>query len=793
MAGSANESDGWAGRGRRRRIDVRVPEPEAPRSGPAGWPLVPAMAAYAALFLLMTWPWVTGLVTIPWDAKAHFQPQIQFLAESIARGEWPWWNPFVFAGSPQVADPQSMIFSPPFLLLALLTRNPSLWAADMTVLAAMLAGGLGMIIYFWDRGWEMAGALIAALVFSFGAAMAWRMQHTGQVLSLAYLPWAMVTLERAMERRSLTWGLIAGIVGAAIVLGRDQVALLAVYLLAGRVVWLSATADRPKAFLRASLGPLFAAGLAALLLVALPVLMTVLLAADSNRPVIDFEGAGRGSLHPALLVTFVFPHLFAPAGHMADYWGPPSFAWPDTGLFIAQNVGLLYVGAIPLVLMLGAAAAGDLWRREIRFFAVAFLVMLLYALGWYTPAFRAMYLALPGVSLYRRPADAVFLIGALSSFLSGYAANRMFARPWAGTPPRAVLAVAATLAVATLAALVFAIRLGQLGRVGEPLLGGTISFAAAAAVLWWARDRMALTAGRAALGLAAATAADLAVNNGPSTSSALPTAFYDVLEPATRDPTIALLKARIVAGDTRRDRVELAGLGFHWPNASMTHRLENTLGYNPVRLALYSRATGAEDHVGLPDQRKFSKLMPSYRSLLADMLGLRFIATGAPVETMDRALRPGDLALVAETPDGHYVYENPRALPRVLFVTTAEAANFEAILTSGRWPENFDPRRSVLLEKVPTAAPQAAAGGSARILSYANSEILLEAESTGGGHVVLFDVWHPWWRAEVDGHAADLLRANVLFRAVRVPPGRHRIRMTFRPIDGVWQALRNRR
>ncbi len=96
--------------------------------------------------------------------------------------------------------------------------------------------------------------------------------------------------------------------------------------------------------------------------------------------------------------------------------------------------------------------------------------------------------------------------------------------------------------------------------------------------------------------------------------------------------------------DTRRDRIELAGLGFHWPNASLTHGLENTLGYNPVRLGLYSAATGAEDTVSLPDQRKFSPLFPSYRSTLANLLGLRFIATGAPIETMDRTLKPGDPA-----------------------------------------------------------------------------------------------------------------------------------------------------
>jgi hypothetical protein len=31
-------------------------------------------------------------------------------------------------GQPQIADPQSMIFSPPFLLLALFNSAPSLWA-----------------------------------------------------------------------------------------------------------------------------------------------------------------------------------------------------------------------------------------------------------------------------------------------------------------------------------------------------------------------------------------------------------------------------------------------------------------------------------------------------------------------------------------------------------------------------------------------------------------------------------------------------------------------------------------
>ena len=779
MAGSKAKS--W------REILEREATPEPRGWDSLNWPLRSVVAAYGLCFLAMTWPWVTGFVTIPWDAKAHFQPQIQFLADSLARGDWPWWNPYVFSGTPHVADPQSMLFSPPFLLLALVSRNPSLWAADMTVLATMLAGGIGLIVYFRDRGWHAAGALIAALAFSFGAAMAWRIQHTGQVLSLAYLPWALLWLERATDRRSIGYGLLGGLIGAALVLGRDQVALLCVYLLAGRVVWLWATAEERTVFFRGSLLPLLVATLTGLALIAIPILMTVALAADSNRPQIDFEGAGRGSLHPALLLTFVLPQLFGAAGHMADFWGPPSFAWRDTGLFTAQNVGQLYIGAVPLLLIAGAAATGRLWNRDVRFFAVAFAIMLLYALGWYTPAFRALYGVLPGVGFYRRPADAVFLVGGLAAILAGYAAHCLFAEPWQRYRAASGWAVAIMLVVAFGSACSLGLQLNRTALLSAPLLGGLVAFAAGIGILLWARPRIALHPMRAALGLALVTATDLAWNNGPTSSSALPPSNYDVLQPDTKNPTIALLKAKVVQNATRRDRVELAGLGFHWPNASMTHRLENTLGYNPVRLGAYSVATGAGDHAGSPEQRKFSKLMPSYGSLLSRMLGLRYIATGAPVETIDKTLAPGELTLLAKLADGHFVYENTRALPRVLFAPEGRGADFGQIVETGTWPD-FDPTRTVLLEQVRGGKSDRRPGTSA-ITSYANTEVVIETESPDGGFVVLNDIWHPWWFAEVDGAPAELLKANVLFRAVAVPSGRHTVTFRFRPLEGLGQTL----
>ena len=774
------------------RSDETMPQPgsRSPFAAPAQWPLLPVAALIGLSWLAFCWPWLSGSVTIPWDAKAHFQPQIQFLAASIARGEWPFWTPNVFGGHPQIADPQSMMFSPPMLLLALLDGAPSLWAVDTTVLLTVLVGGIGVALLARDFGWHWAAAIVAALAFQFGGAMSWRIQHFGQVMSLAYLPWALLFLRRGLLQSSAAYGAASGLVSAFIVLGRDQVGLLGLYMLGGFVAWHWLTAAHRGTAFRASIKPLAAGAITALLLVIVPLTLTILLAGQSNRPSIDFIGAGRGSLHPALTVTAVVPHIFGAAGPMDKYWGPPSFTWIGTDLFIAQNVGQLYLGIIPLLLLVIGISRGLLWQRDIRFFTIAAGVAMLYALGWYTPVFRLMYEVLPGVDLYRRPADATFLVGGIGALLAGYVAHLLFS----GSLPKptrwqALVEIGMVAAIIVLA-FSFAVNLDRVDMAIPPLLLALASIAASVLVFWVAGRLKNTKPLAAALVIIAALTADLTINNGPNGATALPPSAIDMLQPGQGNETVRLLKEKLATPESqaRRDRVELAGLGFHWPNASLTHNFDNTLGYNPVRLRLYVQATGAGDTVGLPDQRKFAPLFPSYRSPLADLLGLRYIATGVPIEKIDPALKPGDLTLIGKTPEG-YVYENPRALPRVMFANQAVSASFDKLLSDGIWPD-VDLATTVVLDPAPEQT--ARQPGTARIVRTTNTVIDIEADSPDGGWVVLSDVWHPWWYARIDGSPAPLRRANVLFRAVEVPAGRHTVRFEFRPFAGALHEIMNR-
>jgi hypothetical protein len=758
--------------------------------------LLLVVAIFTLAFVACTWPWLSGAVTIPWDAKSQFFPPVQFLASSLARGDWPWWSPNVFAGWPLISDPQSLLFSPLHVLLAVFEPAISLRAFDAVTFGYLFLGGVGIILFFRDRGWHMGGALVAAMAFALGGSANARIQHTVQVVSLAYLPLALWLLARALERSSCRTGLLAGVVIGLLAVGRDQVALLSLYVLAGFVLahWLAGAKRLER--VRASIAPLSAAGVSAALVAAVPVIMTTLLAARSNRPEIGFASAAAGSLHPVHLLQFAFADLYGAMDPNVDYWAPESTiwdaAWGWPGLYLTQNMALLYAGALTVVTIVSfGLIRGIAWAREIRFFTIAAALMLAYALGAYTPLFAVTYDVLPGVALYRRPADASFVLVALVAIIAGYLVHRWLTgtlpRP---TPWQRALELACPIALIA-GALALAHSVVGIAPALAPVATGAACAALAVVVLLAARRLDARWPMGAAALIAAFMALDLAWNNAPHVSTALPPARFAALRPDTGDETVRLLQAKLAAAAApdRRDRVELIGIDYHWPNLGLVQGFDHVFGHNPLRLRWFKEATHVSDTVALPRQRVFSPLYPSYRSAFADLLGVRFIATGVPVEQIDTALKPGDLDLIARTKDA-YVYENPRALPRVMLLTDWRIADFDELTRSG-WP-NVDPRRVVLLKKAPsgfTRGADAGASGSARLIRYANTEVAVEVEAPAGGILLLNDVWHPWWRASVDGADTEILKADVIFRAVVCPRGRHVVRFSFHPFAGAFSEV----
>ncbi|MEM1306472.1 MAG: hypothetical protein AAGG99_03015, partial [Pseudomonadota bacterium] len=295
--------------------------------------------------------------------------------------------------------------------------------------------------------------------------------------------------------------------------------------------------------------------------------------------------------------------------------------------------------------------------------------------------------------------------------------------------------------------------------------------------------------------LVAVVAADLTIGNGPNGATALPTRAINMLNPAAPTASIRTVRDALAnasqADPLRRDRFELFGLGYHWPNASLSHGLPNTLGTNPVRLDWYTRATGAGDTAANIDQRKLTPLMARYDGPFGRMLGIKFVL----MPGADDATAPPGAISSSTTSDGHRLYTLPDPLPRVMFATSARHINFDTAIATGELPP-VDVSRIVLLPKAASSSDPTMPMGDVPVANsqiaierYANTVVEVTVTTDRDGWLVLHDTWHPWWRVEVNGARAPLLRANIIFRAVKLDAGSHVVRFIFKPLEGAWDQL----
>lgn len=68
------------------------------------------------------------------------------------------------------------------------------------------------------------------------------------------------------------------------------------------------------------------------------------------------------------------------------------------------------------------------------------------------------------------------------------------------------------------------------------------------------------------------------------------------------------------------------------------------------------------------------------------------------------------------------------------------------------------------------------------LAKYTPEYIEYDAECSKPGTVIFSEIFYPYgWKAIVDGKPADLYRANYMLRAMNLEPGKHHIRLEFRP------------
>ena len=539
-------------------------------------------------------------------------------------------------------------------------------------------------------------------------------------------------------------------------------------------------------------------GATAAALVAVPLLLTLQFAALSNRPAIGLDEALQASLHPANLATMAVANVMGSLETTAVYWGPNHDTLPEVGA-TDRSFNYLFIGAAACVVLLWlGVAGGGLLRRGRRVLAGVLVLGLLYTLGRYTPVYALAFQYVPGIDLFRRPVDGAFVVVAALALLVGHLLADYVREGRPQVPVRRLAATAAGALVVVAWAVLFSARSRHGWDAALQVLKAAPIALLVIGALACARAPRARAA--AAALVAAVAAAELVWWNAASSLNAEGPAYYAVLQPQGEgeDARIAgvlrrEIKARREEGE--RPRVEVVGVSGPWQNLAMTQGIEAINGYNPLRIGSFDRLVAPGETTHIVDQRFFPSSFDGYDCALARELGLEYVVLGQPIEKVPHLARKPVADILLAGPKA-WIYRLADPEPRVKLITRVMVADADAQVRAGLFPVNPAAETAVIDDDTAPTRSQwpmltLRGGNYAQIVASRPDRVDVEVDSTEPGILVLHDLFYPGWVVEVDGRPARLLRANVLFRAVEVSEGRHRVVFAYEPFSAanLWNAL----
>ena len=342
------------------------------------------------------------------DPVRLYYPWRFYFLESLRKGVFPLWNPYVFSGIPFAANIQSAIFYP-FKVLFMPLPLPSGYTYE-TILHVFLAG---LFTYWFLRSIQMGrfGSLLASVAFMFSSIVVVWLEFAPVLDTIVWLPLILLLAERALQGNSLPYAALAGMaLGIQFLAGFAQ---FSYYILIAASSYIAFLFLHLLARRQGGKDLLISMGLVILIfglgfsLPAIQLVPTFELTGHTMRGSESYEGIAATAFPIQNLVTFLVPDFFG-SPVAGPFWGLGNF-----------NEYTAYLGIVPLLF---AFVALVLRRdRTTLFFALLLTGSLLLALG--TPFYKLLMVVVPKFKDMRAAGRFVFLSIFSIAVLAGLGAD----------------------------------------------------------------------------------------------------------------------------------------------------------------------------------------------------------------------------------------------------------------------------------------------------------------------------------------------------------------------------------
>jgi hypothetical protein len=694
------------------------------------------------------------------DFLLQFYPWKKFVYDHVwSHGSIPFWNPYLFSGTPFITNIQASLFYPLGFFYYLL---PPQQAYVYSTLLHCVLGCLFMYRFMRDMGTSLPASCFSAVVFTFNGYFMAHVYagHLSFVQNYIWIPLVFLFLRRFVDKRSMVDALAAGLVlGVQILGGFPQIAF---YTLLGSLAYVSPflvmEARRRSQAGVLELGAGF--GIAVFIgfaLAAVQVLPTLEFTGVSTRAAgVSYFFATLDSLHPKELLAFLIPEIF----------GNPTKEtyWVSTGAWhFWETCG--YVGVLPLFLLFVKEDRGEFALHRV-FFTLLILVSLFLALGKYNPLYPLIY-KLPGFSSFRIPAQIIFLCVFSAALLSGVGFDRILLGEWRFNKGLWVFVCLGCVLIFLLLLAVWFFPYNAFFFLFRNFAEGPVSHVDMPTL--YHHTLLSLT--KAFLLLVCCTVL-MALHKGKRVGNRIfiVLAFFVLaadLYPFCKgfvkahDYRFSQEKEQIIkqfSKNSAQGRVATLGHKFR-ANDGMTGRFPSILGYDPLILRRYAHYLQASQGTELNDH----------------LVNLEDIDLGHPKLLKNLNLRQVFL-------DGEITLF-PNDIPYANVVYDAIVMGEEDILPFMQGA-HFDPRTTVVLEQAGSTrlishTTAASSAPVCAVLHYESDKVLLRASTQKAGYLVLSEVDYPGWQAIVDGKEVPIRRGNFLFRVIPLDAGEHEVELQF--------------
>ncbi len=708
----------------------------------------------------------------------------QYLKDYHAEyGGIPRWNPFVLGGLPFIDAMHGDTFYPGAWIQFFM---PLTRALGHKLIWHVFLAGVFMYIFLRTLRVRRDAAFLGGLMYMLAPSFVSLVfpGHDAKMYVIAFLPLAFAFLESGMNApRVWKFAALGGVMGLLILTSHVQMAYYSYWALGLYFLFRLFTARKegiPAAGLAGRTG-LFV--LAVVLAVGLGLVQllpsykfTTSQSVRSGEERTGYAYATSWSMHPEEVMGMLVPSFPGYQKGMEEgfYWGRNPF-----------KLNSEYNGILPILFAVLSLVA---WRRSRTWFFLGLgALALIYAVGATTPLYHLFYSLVPGVKNFRAPGMIIFLFTFAATvmsatFLSAFLDRQALDGKHSGKG--LLYAAGAVIGAAVLFSLMGrnlfdiwngllynGITLPQSERMSQNVsyftadLWRVAIFAAAALIGSWMFLNRRIGATALVILLALVATVDETAVAGRYIVTIDPQTF-----PSLRpDQSVQELRAKMNNNSPFRVLGTLNGV----------HRNSNYYAMFGIQMADGSHNNELQSY----ELFRGGRLGENY---LAGWVDLQKQSLDPPAIPMNNFLRvAGVKYILLPTGQGNIgVVENVSALNRAFITHGYVVAKSDPAAVDMLKDISFDPARVAIVNADPTEKPVAPSDSTAvsRVegMVYKAQSTEITADLVSPGLLVLTDNWTPYWKAEVDGKPAPVLKAYGTFMAVAAPAGKHRVVFTFR-------------